>query len=223
MQFKRTIALILALCLVLSLSACGGGTSNPQQSSSAQAESSEPVSSEEPESSDTSSAEQSGSYPVTITNYDYQGNPVEYTYEKAPERVICVYQCCIEIMAALGLEDHVIASYGQDNEVKDEWKPAFEKMHYDDSVFAPDKETVTMLEPDMIFSWDSYFGEKTWGTCTAGMKRVWPPTSPATAALCRSAPWRTSTATSSTSAGSSVWRIKPRPWWMKSRLRWRIP
>lgn len=77
--------------------------------------------------------------------------------------MICVYQCCIEIMAALGLEDHVIASYGLDNEVKDEWKPAFEKMHYDDSVFAPDKETVTMLEPDMIFSWDSYFGEKNLG------------------------------------------------------------
>jgi iron complex transport system substrate-binding protein len=36
-------------------------------------------------------------------------------------------------------------------------------MHYDASVFAPDKETVTLLEPDMIFSWDSYFGEKKLG------------------------------------------------------------
>ena len=102
-------------------------------------------------------------YPVTISNYDYAGNVVEYTYEKAPERVICVYQGCIELMIALGLEDHVIASYGLDNEVKDEWKAGFEKMHYDDSVFAPDKETVTMLEPDMIFSWTSYFSEKKLG------------------------------------------------------------
>ena len=73
------------------------------------------------------------------------------------------YQGCIELMIALGLEDHVIASYGLDNEVKDEWKAGFGKMHYDESVFAPDKETVTMLEPDMIFSWTSYFGEKKLG------------------------------------------------------------
>lgn len=102
-------------------------------------------------------------YPVTITNYNYAGEEVTYTYESAPERVIAVYQGSIETMIALGLEDHVLASYGLDNEVKDEWKPGFEKMNYDESVFAPDKETVTMLEPDMILSWGSLFGEKTLG------------------------------------------------------------
>lgn len=66
-------------------------------------------------------------------------------------------------MIALGLEDHVAASYGLDNEVKDEWKDGFAQMNYDESVFAPDKETVTLLEPDMIFSWGSYFSDEKLG------------------------------------------------------------
>ena len=31
-------------------------------------------------------------YPLTITTYDYDGNEIETTYEKAPEKVIAVYQ-----------------------------------------------------------------------------------------------------------------------------------
>ncbi len=147
---KKTISLLLALGLALALAACGGTApgSAPQSPS---------------DSSQVPGTSAGSHYPVTITNYDYAGNPVEYTYRKAPERVICVYQGCIETMIALGLEDHVLASYGLDNGVKDEWKDGFGRMNYDSSVFAPDKETVTLLEPDMIFSWDSYFGEKKLG------------------------------------------------------------
>ena len=149
---KKAISLLLALVLVLGLAACGGkdapagGPQSPADAPDAQ-QPAGPTGSAEPAGPET------GHYPVTITNYDYEGNPVEYTYEKAPERVICVYQGCVETMIALGLEDRVLASYGLDNEVKDEWKAGFAKMHYDESVFAPDKETVTLLEPDMIFSW----------------------------------------------------------------------
>lgn len=103
------------------------------------------------------------SYPVTISTYDYEGNALETTYEKAPEKVICVYQGTIETMIALGLEDHVIASYGLDNPVKAEWEEGLSKMNYNEDVFAPDKETVTMLEPDLIFSWGSLFSEKNLG------------------------------------------------------------
>lgn len=141
---KKALGGLVALSLTLSLSACSAGApSSPSPTP--------------PGSAGT------GPYPVTITNYDSTGNPVEYTYDKAPERVLAVYQGSIETMIALGLEDHVLASYGLDNEVKEEWKAGFERMHYDGSVFAPDKETVTLLEPDMIFSWGSYFGEKTLG------------------------------------------------------------
>lgn len=161
---KKAISLLLALVLILGLAACGGNGA-PEDNAASPAENDQPAAQQpdQPADAQEPAAPEDGHYPVTITNYDYEGNPVEYTYEKAPERVICVYQGCVETMIALGLEDHVLASYGLDNEVKDEWKAGFEKMNYDESVFAPDKETVTLLEPDMIFSWDSYFGEKKLG------------------------------------------------------------
>ena len=152
-HWKRPLSALLALSLALSLSACGGQTNTPDTSGS------------QPESSVSQSTD--GYYPVTITNYNYAGQQVSYTYNEAPQRVLAVYQGCIETMIALGLEDHVIASYGLDNEVKPEWQDGFSKMHYDDSVFAPDKETVTLLEPDFIFSWGSYFGDKTLGDVDA--------------------------------------------------------
>lgn len=107
-----------------------------------------------------------GHYPVTVTNYNYLGDEVSYTYEEAPQRVVAVYQGSIETMIALGLEDHVIASYGLDNEVKPEWQEGFAAMNYREDVFAPDKETVTLLEPDMILSWGSLFSEKNLGDVT---------------------------------------------------------
>lgn len=107
-----------------------------------------------------------GHYPVTVTNYNYLGDEVSYTYEEAPQRVVAVYQGSIETMIALGLEDHVIASYGLDNEVKPEWQEGFAAMNYREDVFAPDKETMTLLEPDMILSWGSLFSEKNLGDVT---------------------------------------------------------
>lgn len=151
--WKRPLSALLALSLALTLSACGGQTNTPDTSGS------------QPESSVSENTD--GYYPVTITNYNYDGQEVSYTYEEAPQRVLAVYQGCIETMIALGLENHVIASYGLDNEVKEEWQEGFAQMHYDDSVFAPDKETVTLLEPDFIFSWGSYFGDKKLGDVDA--------------------------------------------------------
>ena len=51
-------------------------------------------------------------YPLTITTYDYDGNEIETTYEKAPEKVLAVYQGSIETMLALGLEDRLVATAG---------------------------------------------------------------------------------------------------------------
>ena len=149
MKNAKTLATLTALALTVSLTACSAGKTAETT----------PV--------PTATQPQSSHYPVTITNYNYAGEPVTYTYEKAPEKVIAVYQGCIETMIALGLEDHVLASYGLDNEVKDEWKDGFARMNYDETVFAPDKETVILLEPDMIFSWGSYFGEKKLGDVAA--------------------------------------------------------
>ena len=104
-------------------------------------------------------------YPLTITTYDYEGNEVETTYEKAPEKVLAVYQGSIETMLALGLEDRRAATAGLDNEVPDEMKTAFSETNYLDE-FTPSLETVTMLEPDMILSWGSIFADDRLGNVT---------------------------------------------------------
>ena len=156
MKHRRIMAGLAALVLTLGLAGCGG-----QGAASSTATSSSAASSAPPEAD--MQATTDSHYPVTITNYDYAGNEVSYTYEKAPERVVAVYQGSIETMIALGLEDRVVASYGLDNEVKDEWKEGFARMHYQEDVFAPDKETVTLLQPDLILSWGSLFSEKNLG------------------------------------------------------------
>lgn len=138
---KKTLVLLLILAMAISMAACGSDKGNDEKTS----------------------GDGDGHYPVTITTYNYAGEEVETTYEKAPDKVVAVYQGSIETMIALGLEDHVAASYGLDNEVKDEWKDGFEKMNYQEDPFAPDKEMVTTLEPDMILSWGSLFDEKALG------------------------------------------------------------
>lgn len=101
-------------------------------------------------------------YPIEISNYRYDGEEVVGIYEKAPEKVVAVYQNSIETLLALGLEDRIVAAAGLDHPVKDEYKAAFEKLNYLEE-FAPDKETVVMLQPDMILSWYSLFSDKNLG------------------------------------------------------------
>lgn len=155
MNAKKIVSAVLALAITLSLTACT--STKPTESNKP----SEPSNSNIVSESGTENPE--SHYPVTITTYDYAGNEIETIYEKAPEKVICVYQGTIETMIALGLEDKVMACYGLDNPVKPEWEAGLTKMNYNEDVFAPDKETVTMMEPDMIFSWGSLFGEKNLG------------------------------------------------------------
>ena len=142
-------AALLILACALTLSAC---TSQESESTFSR------------EESLTKATEESAAgYPVTITNFDSAGNEIQYTYSRPPERVVAVYQGAIETMIALGLEDRVIASYGLDNEVKPEWKEGLAAMNYQEAVFAPDQETVTLLQPDMIVSWGSLFSAKMLG------------------------------------------------------------
>lgn len=150
MKRRTFLAALAAMALTVQLAGCAAGTTPPASSVVPQ-----------------TSAPENSHYPVTITNYNYAGEPVTYTYTQAPQRVVAVYQGSIESMIALGLEDHVVASYGLDNEVKAEWQEGFAQMNYQADVFAPDKETVTLLQPDLILSWGSLFSEKNLGDTAA--------------------------------------------------------
>ena len=147
---KRRNFLVCLAAAALALGGCG----RPAPASSPAASG---------EAGSASSAGTDHSYPVTITNYDYAGNEVSYTYQQAPRRVVAVYQGSIETMIALGLEDHVVACYGLDNPVKEEWQTGLTQMNYQQEPFAPDRETVTLLQPDLILSWGSLFSDKQLG------------------------------------------------------------
>ena len=167
--FKQTLAILLGGSLLIGTTACG-----PQNDSTIESERKDAASikeenqigaieevKEKSEDVGQSSAKRT-EYPVTIMTYGSDGSQLETTYEKAPEKVLAVYQGSIETMLALGLEDHLVATAGLDNELPEEQKVAFSNISYLDE-FTPSLETVTMLEPDMIFSWGSLFKEKTLG------------------------------------------------------------
>ncbi len=101
-------------------------------------------------------------YPLTIKNFNNSKEVTDVTFDKAPEKVFAVYQDSIETLLELGLEDKIVACAGLDQDVKPQFADAFAKVNYLTD-FTPDKESVLALEPDMILSWYSYFGEKRLG------------------------------------------------------------
>lgn len=168
---KRLTAIVLTAGMVFGTTACSSNGNNSGESDRKDAISikeENQVAAEETEVVKDTTEQIGGTsvkrteYPLTIITYGSDGSELKTTYEKAPQRVLAVYQGCIETMLALGLEDHLVATAGLDNEILDEQKAAFSKTNYLDE-FTPSLETVTMLEPDMIFSWGSLFREKTLG------------------------------------------------------------
>ena len=169
---KKAMMLMLVVGMVFGVTACGSNGNNSgdtarKDSQKIKEENQVTGGTEDTKSTGTPSLTQEVSakktvYPLTITNYGSDGLELQTTYEKAPEKVIAVYQGSVETMLALGLESHLVATAGLDNEVSDDQKAAFSKTNYLEE-FAPSIETVTMLEPDMIFSWGSLFGEKKLG------------------------------------------------------------
>lgn len=184
--WKQIVAVMLSSGLALGIAGCGGGSFSGDSgqsaaSSSAAANVTAASQGQEKETSEnavsgsqaseqetvvTASSSEATSkhtqYPVTIKTYGSDGKEIETTYEKAPEKVLAVYQGSIETLLALGLQDHIVAAAGLDNAVPDSMKDAFDSLNYLDE-FTPSKETVMMLEPDMILSWGSLFQDKTLG------------------------------------------------------------
>ncbi|SHH74761.1 iron complex transport system substrate-binding protein [Sporobacter termitidis DSM 10068] len=152
---KKTAFVLLTLALLMSFYACGAQTPAPSGSNSPSAG----TSSAQPASSPETPASH---YPVTITTYNYAKQPIQETFDKAPEKVFAVYQDSIETLLALGLGDKIVACAGLDQDVKPEYADAFSKVNYL-TEFSPDKESVVMMAPDFILSWYSYFSDKKLG------------------------------------------------------------
>lgn len=143
---SKLMGLLLFITLIIGLVGCSSQDSKSKDANNSKLQS----------SSD------SNHYPITITTYNYKKEPIELTFEKAPEKVVAVYQNSIETLLALGLEDKIVAAAGLDHDVKDEYKEAFSKINYLEE-FTPSKETVIMEQPDFILGWYSLFNDKTLG------------------------------------------------------------
>ena len=147
---KRILSVLLAVIMIFTITAC---SQDPQEK---EVDSNQDVSREE-----TSNNDNDDHYPVSITTYNYQKEPVEITFEEEPEKVLAVYQNSIETLFALGLEDKIVAAAGLDHDIKDEYKDSFKDVKYYDNPLT--KEEVIGISPDFILSWYSLFGEKNLG------------------------------------------------------------
>lgn len=154
-HLKKATSALLALAMVLSLAACSnGGASATPTPSAAPAPAASPSAAPEAPAADSH-------YPLTITTYNYAKEQVQYTFEKAPERVYAQAQDNIEILLALGLGDKIVGSSGLDGEIRPDLAEEFAKINYYDSM--PSKEEMLGLEPDFITGWYSTFSDKRLG------------------------------------------------------------
>ena len=153
---KKTLSALMALTLTASLAACSAST--PADT---------PPSENLVQTSNTPSVDEEGAkrteYPLTITTYNYNKEPVEYTFAKAPERVYAYAQDNIEILLSLGLADRIVAASGMDGEIDPELASEFAKIDYHEDTGVLSKEDLLALEPDFIAAWYSTFSDKRLG------------------------------------------------------------
>lgn len=113
------------------------------------------------EKNESNKSNESSHYPVTVTTYNWAKEPVEITFNEAPQRVVAIYQSAIETLLALDQGDKIVAASYLDDPVKEEFKESFDKIKYYKQL--PTKEEILALEPDFITSWYSLFAEKVYG------------------------------------------------------------
>ena len=100
-------------------------------------------------------------YPVTIENFNTQGEPEQQTFTKPPERVVAVWQNSIETLLALGVGDRLIAGNGVPDKkfFLPQYQEQYSQIPYT-GLQLLDMETTMMLKPDLIVGWHSTFSPK---------------------------------------------------------------
>lgn len=100
-------------------------------------------------------------YPVTIENFNTQGEPEQQTFTKPPERVVAVWQNSIETLLALGVGDRLIAGNGVPDKkfFLPQYQEQYSQIPYT-GLQLLDVETTMMLKPDLLVGWHSTFAPK---------------------------------------------------------------
>lgn len=96
------------------------------------------------------SPEAASAYPLTIDNC---GTSV--TFDGPPERVLAIKSTSIEMMLALGLQEHIIGTAFSDGPAATQWAPAAASLPVIDEK-VPGQEATLDLEPDLVYAgWES--------------------------------------------------------------------
>lgn len=93
-------------------------------------------------------------FPVTIENYNSQGQKVSSIYEKPPQRIIALWQNSAETLIELGAADKIIAVSGIDdeNQLSPQNRAVYETLPII-SKQTLNQETAVLLQPDFILGW----------------------------------------------------------------------
>lgn len=99
--------------------------------------------------------------PVEIANIDEKGSALLQVYERAPKRVVAVWQNSIETLLALGVGDRIVVGMGVPDAkyIRPEYRAAYEAIHFKSLEYL-DVETILMMQPDLIVGWSSTFSPK---------------------------------------------------------------
>lgn len=144
-RLNRNINFLLISCL-LALSLTGCGTLPPDPSKGL------PVISTG-----------TGYPPVTITNFDAAGNLAEYTYRQIPTRVVVTHPGATELLLELGLEDRILATVAPYGPPLERLREKYAKTKILQAQYAPSREEILDLEPDMVIGWPHHFSENVFG------------------------------------------------------------
>lgn len=166
MMRKKVLAILLAAVLCVSLAVGLTGCKeegNSSQSSAAPSVSASQAEGEESSEAQAETEDSEAKYPVTVTTYDQNGEPVEQVVESCPERVVSVSQANTEILLYLGLGDRIVGTAHRTSTPWEVTAEEYEKLNFLAQDAYPSKEAVIALEPDIILGWGSLFAEDALG------------------------------------------------------------
>lgn len=108
---------------------------------------------------------------VTIANYDYAENTVEYTYRKVPQRVVLTHPGATELLLELGLENHILATIAPYGSPVERVAEKYAGLNIIKAQYMPSAEELLEMQPDMIIGWVQQFSPNGMGEVQAWQER----------------------------------------------------
>ncbi|QMV41482.1 ABC transporter substrate-binding protein [Cohnella cholangitidis] len=145
---KKLWLIALTLALAVALAGCGKDNNDSEASpSSSQSASASPIASASQAASESAPASEAAAkkteYPLTVKD----ATGTEFTFDKAPEKIVSTSVSETEILFALGLGDKVVGVSDYDNYPPE----ALEKQKVG-GVSEPNVEAIIALEPDLVIT-----------------------------------------------------------------------